>query len=143
VARRIFKYSSASVNPTEAFPTRRKTLTPYLALNLVNGPRSFSCYGLVDSGADDCIFPASFGEQLGLELQSGRQYSFGGVGSESQEAYFFEIEMEVVGVGRCTISAGFSRSLDRRGHALLGQNGFFEQFSVRFDHKKAIFTVYS
>jgi hypothetical protein len=143
VARREFRYSSASVNPTDAFPARRTTLRPYLALNLLNGSRLFSCYGLIDSGADDCIFPASFARQLGFELLSGRRYPFGGVGSQGQEAYFFEIEMEIVNIGRRMVSVGFTTSLDQRGHGLLGQNGFFDRFSVRFDHKKGTFTVYS
>lgn len=83
-----------------------------------------------------------FAQRLGLEFQSGRRYAFGGVGSSGQEAYFLDVDLEVVGVGMHALSLGFSTSLDRRGHGLLGQNGFFERFSVRFDHKKGTFTIF-
>ena len=96
--RRVFKYSTASVNPTPAFPARRTTLRPFLAVNLLSGPRSFSCYALIDSGADDCIYPATFAQRLGLEFRSGRRYAFGGVGSSGQEAFFLNIDLEIVGV---------------------------------------------
>jgi hypothetical protein len=142
VPRSVFKYTTANVNPTAAFPARRVTLRPYLALNLLTGSRSFSCYALIDSGADDCIFPAMFVQRLGLEFHSGRRYSFGGVGSSGQEAYFLDVDVDIVGVAMHTLSVGFSTSLDGRGHGLLGQNGFFERFSVRFDHKKGTFTIF-
>jgi hypothetical protein len=112
-------------------------------LNLHSGQRSFSCYGLIDSGADDCIFPATFAGQLGFDFRLGRRYPFGGVGSRGHEAYFFDVQMEIIGVGTHTVSTGFTPALDLRGHGLLGQNGFFERFSVRFDHKKGTFIVYS
>jgi hypothetical protein len=64
------------------------------------------------------------------------------VGSSGQEAYFHKVDLEIIGLAVQSLSVGFSTSLDGRGHGLLGQNGFFERFSVRFDHKKGTFTVF-
>ena len=75
-------------------------------------------------------------------FRSGRRYAFGGVGSSGQEAYFHKVDLEIVGLAVQSLSVGFSTSLDGRGHGLLGQNGFFERFSVRFDHKKGTFTIF-
>lgn len=141
--RHVFRYTTVDVRPTDAFPLRTSTVRPYLALNLFKGPSFFSTYGLIDSGADDCIFPASFAGLLGLNFRSGRRYPFGGVGVANNEAYFFDLEMEIIGVAVHDLAVGFTTALDGRGHGLLGQNGFFERFSVRFDHIKKTFAVYS
>ncbi|MGH9742738.1 MAG: hypothetical protein ACRD51_10340 [Candidatus Acidiferrum sp.] len=115
----------------------------YLAVSLFNGHASFPCYGLIDSGADDCIFPASFARYLGFELASGKTYRFGGVASLGQEAYFFDLEMVIAGIIPHKLAVGFTTSLDQRGHGLLGQNGFFDRFAIRFDHRKRSFSIYT
>ena len=74
MARYVLKYRAIAVNPNAAFPARLATLRPYVAINLFNGTRSFRSYALIDSGADDCIFPASFAAQLGLNYLNGRLY---------------------------------------------------------------------
>jgi hypothetical protein len=42
-------------------------LRPVLMLTLMNGPNRLSCYAIIDSGADHCVFPRSFMQPLGLD----------------------------------------------------------------------------
>jgi hypothetical protein len=138
----VFSYSHIPISTSPAFPDRRSTPRPYLALNLINGTRQFKCYALIDSGADDCIFPASFAVQLGLQIPSGRRYPYGGAGDGTQQAYFFDLEMEIVAVSKLTVPIGFSAALDKFGHGLLGQNGFFNQVDVGFNLAAGTFVLH-
>ena len=112
-------------------------------MKLLNGSAALACYALVDSGADECIFPASFAAQLGLNYLSGRHYPFGGVGKKDQEAYFFDVEMDIVGIVKYRQAIGFTASLEQNGHGLLGQNGFFDRFSLGFHHPRGVFAIYT
>lgn len=39
------------------------------------------------------------------------------------------------------ILAGFTEGLDAQGIGLLGQSGFFDQYSVLFDQARGVFTI--
>ncbi|MGB8673915.1 MAG: hypothetical protein WCD27_06135 [Candidatus Acidiferrales bacterium] len=139
----VFRYNTDLVNPpTQAFPKRTITHRPRIAVVLAAGTVIFSCYALVDSGADDCIFPTSFGTQLGLNVPTGKQYPFGGAGGGAiQMAYFFDLQLAIPQVGKYSIPIGFTDALESVGLGLLGQNGFFDRFRVSFNLKKGIFTL--
>jgi hypothetical protein len=85
----------------------------------------------LDTGSDDCVFPASLAIPLGLNYKEGRTLNFGGVGKGAQVAYFFDLELEVEGFPKYRVPVGFTEALVRVG--ILGQNGFFDHFSVEFD----------
>jgi hypothetical protein len=78
------------------------------------------------------MFPSVFAAQIGLELTSGRPYRFSGAGSRGQLAYFFDLEVEIVGVLKYRMPIGFTQAMDASRVGLLGQNGFFDQFNVSF-----------
>jgi predicted aspartyl protease len=48
---------------------------PYLPVTIINPDtqRQIRVFGLVDTGADECAFPASFAPILGHNLQAGQQ----------------------------------------------------------------------
>lgn len=85
----------------------------------------------MDSGADDCLFHASVGRSLGIDVGSGRRKILGGIAG-SIEAYIHPIEIQVQDFDeRVAIEAGFTESdgVD----AILGQTGFFENFRICFE----------
>ena len=47
---------------------------PYLPLTILNPDtdKQMKVYGLIDTGADECAFPASFAPLLGHNLQAGQ-----------------------------------------------------------------------
>jgi len=117
--------------PNRAVPRKRWIKRPMLQVTLVNGTKRHQIVCLVDSGADECLFHASVGRSLGLDLQSGRYKKFDGIAG-SIEAYVHPIELQVQDVPeRVMIDAGFTES--DGVHAILGQAGFFENFKICFE----------
>lgn len=91
---------------------------------------------VIDSGADYCMFPAQFGERIGVPIREGKAQATAGIGDDI--GYFHTVKVfVVVGERRYFFDcyAGFMYSLDRIGIGLLGRHGFFELFeSVMFKH---------
>ncbi|OGX39693.1 MAG: hypothetical protein A3C53_05585 [Omnitrophica WOR_2 bacterium RIFCSPHIGHO2_02_FULL_68_15] len=98
---------------------------------LRRGSRRIRVISLLDSGADDCLFPASIGRLLGLPVEAGRKQPFMGAGAFSNLAYFHQV---TVGVTLENVplwfdlSVGFSTAMDIPKLGLLGRAGFFDRF---------------
>jgi hypothetical protein len=90
---------------------------------------------LIDSGADYCVFHAEIGEQIGLQIESGKRLAFFGSSGQEQSAFFHEIKLEVGG-HEISCFAGFSRELQSLPYGILGQEGFFDNFKIVFDYRK-------
>lgn len=90
---------------------------------------------LIDSGADYCIFHARVGEQLGLKIKDGRILKFFGTSGESQRAYFHKVTFKIGGHAH-TCQVGFSYDLDKLAYGILGQDGFFDKWTVKFEYQK-------
>jgi len=90
---------------------------------------------LVDSGADDCLFPLEVAHFLKLPLKRDATHRYGGIGSGTITATFGTVTLEV---GKWTIPlyAGFSDS--PTAVPILGQSGFFSQFEITFNRPQEI-----
>ena len=108
---------------------------PRIRIRLLYGSRFVELLALVDSGADDCIFPAEVAQDLGIPLDDERTMKYRGVGSGHITAYFADIVIDVGGT-RFPLYAGFSDAPSVV--PLLGQAGFFDRFEVRFNRPKEI-----
>jgi hypothetical protein len=122
-----------------AFPARKTTPRPVLPVVLANSGSELKVAAIIDSGADDIMFPASYAARIGLDLQRGAYYQFGGAGSAGQSAWFFEITLSVMAVISYQVAVGFTPALEPVGCGLLGQNGFFDKFKVDFDLASGLF----
>lgn len=102
---------------------------------------------LVDSGADDCIFPASIASSLGIEIPNERAYEFSGAAPGNQMAYFETVSIGLIDwetreeVRRFELYCGFSSALEQTGLGLLGQEGFFSRFRVTIDRAGGYFEI--
>ena len=80
------------------------------------------------------MFPAQFGEKIGIPIRQGKLQSATG----TDLAYFHAVVVyvEINGKGyKFNCYGGFMYSLDPIGLGLLGRHGFFELFeSVMFKH---------
>ena len=128
-------YRRFPAGPTEPFPSRTSVVRPVVPIALIHGSNRVRVFALIDSGADYCIFHAEIGEQIGLEIESGKSLSFSGISSAGQTAYFHNIELEVGG-HEFDCYAGFSRDIQDLPYGILGQVGFFDIFKVSFDYNK-------
>lgn len=90
---------------------------------------------LVDSGADDSIFPLEVANELALPVDPKNAHRYGGIGARSITAVFTHVKMEVGG-WTVPLYAGFSDAPSVV--PILGQGGFFDIFEVRFNRPKEV-----
>jgi len=128
-------YRKFPAEPCKAFPRRRSASRPVVPVSLINKDKRVRYLAIIDSGADFCIFHAELGAQIDLEVKSGTELTFFGIGGIQQTAYFHHIGMEVGGY-EFPCYAGFSYDLKSLPYGILGQVGFFNFFRVQFNYEK-------
>ncbi len=100
-----------------------------IALPARNSPRTKRFEAIIDSGASRCMFHASIGRFIGLDIEKGEIEETAGITGNAR-TYLHDIVLYIPG-GPLIIRAAFSEELPTAG--LLGMNGFFEHFKVTFD----------
>jgi hypothetical protein len=105
------------------------TVPVNIALPAKNSPRSKRFDAIIDSGASQCIFHASIGRAIGLEIEKGEKVSTNGIQGPAP-VYLHDISLYAPG-GIIFTRAGFSDELPIAG--LLGMEGFFQNFRITFD----------
>lgn len=112
----------------------RSILRPIIPVEVSVNGKKIRYAALIDSGADFCIFDGEIGEFLGLEIEKGPLLTFGGIqGMSVLKAYIHEVVLDVGGLSYKT-NVGFSRDISQNGVGILGQKGFFDVFSVKFEY---------
>lgn len=151
MARHSFPYLSFQMAPSDPFPNGQIVYRPWVLTRLtaLNGT-ALNCFSDVDSGADSCVFPASFAGALGLDTLQMKQHTTGGVGSTGNITHYAEITIEIGKFeqnGNWTFDpelkfkaySGFTSGLEDQGIGLLGECDFFQKYVVTFDHKSSLF----
>ncbi|MBI4522773.1 MAG: hypothetical protein HY695_03045 [Deltaproteobacteria bacterium] len=134
------------VPPSPAFPTRSFVDRPALVTNIEYRGKIFpiNFFSIIDSGADSCVFPASIGRHIGIDVQSGLAEATAGV-TGSDTAYYHLVKVWVSIQGKWysfDCYAGFMDGLDQLSTGLLGHHGFFNLCeSVSLDSKQKIVTL--
>lgn len=70
-----------------------------------------------------------------MDVKSGRQITFRGTSGSEQKAYFHEITFKIGGHFH-TAEIGFSYDMNSVPYGLLGQDGFFNKWIVKFEYQK-------
>ena len=130
-----FSYKRLDVVPCPAFPDTHNTLRPIIPVVLEYGGMKIDYEALVDSGADFCIFHSLVGDIIGIDVESGKEAGFGGVGGAGMRAYFHTVKV-YVGDYSYDLYCGFTRDIPADGYGILGQVGFFDHFKVNFDNRE-------
>lgn len=117
------------------FPDKKSALRPVIQIDFGGISRKFSYLVLIDSGADYCVFHAKVGELLGLDIKSGKLVTFYGTSGQPQIAYFHAVSFKIGGHDHIC-EAGFSYEMERLPYGLLGQDGFFNKWIVKFEYHK-------
>jgi hypothetical protein len=65
-----------------------------------------------------------------------KQFAGGIVEDERREYYVHNVTLKIGGWRHENVRVGFMPSLSKHGHGLLGQYGFFDLYSVKFDLPK-------
>jgi len=131
-----FRYRKFPVDSKNCpFPNKKSALRPVIQIDFETSSGNFGYLVLIDSGADYCIFHASVGEQLGIDIKSGKPLIFFGTSGDPQKAYFHEITFKIGGHLH-TCGVGFSYDMEKLAYGLLGQDGFFNKWVVKFEYQK-------
>jgi len=130
-----FEYKKLSLDRRSEF-FGNSVLKPIIPIRVSHQKNSLQYEALIDSGADFCIFDAEIGEALGLDVSAGKYEGFGGIQDRTGAvAYFHDVTLNIGGWDYKT-TVGFSYDIAKWGHGILGQKGFFDMFSIKFDYQK-------
>lgn len=90
---------------------------------------------LLDSGADKNLFPAQWGEAVGIKIKSGIEVIHFGIGNKDVKAYRHTVKL-YLGTYIFETEADFSYE---QAFPLLGREGFFKHFTRIIFHERKRF----
>ena len=113
---------------------------PYVKLQLCRGDVEFGVWGLVDSGATTSIFHAAFADMLGIDdIESGEKMQFESVSGAPLIGYCHNVTIKIGGHYFSHTPIAFARDVREAG--ILGQQGFFNRFRIKFAYSKLEFEL--
>jgi hypothetical protein len=122
--------------PGSAHPDRTAVLRPRIHVRLFHKNRFIDLLALVDSGADDCIFPLEVATELDLPLKKENTNQYAGIGSGHISAAFTHVRFAIPGEPSFPLYAGFSDAPSIV--PIFGQAGFFDRVDVTFKKQKGL-----
>ena len=131
-----FSYIKEPSIPGAAHDERASVLRPRIRVRLFHKNRFIELLALVDSGADDCLFPLEVATELNLPLNPKNANLYGGIGAGHISAVFTHVAFGVAGEVIFPLYAGFSDAPSVV--PILGQAGFFDRFEVKFNKPKEV-----
>ena len=113
---------------------------PYIQVKLTGSKDYRIGYALIDSGADRCLFNIEIAEKLGLDLVEAPEELFSGIEGGSLKVKLHKVKIQIVGMGEeIEVTAGFVKSSGVT--AILGQDGFFDNFRIKFERDHGIVEI--
>lgn len=128
-----FPYVKYLVTPESVKPAQY-ACRPVIPVKLSIGGTIIIFDGLIDSGADECTFPAWVLKTLGYDVYTGEKRIFKGIGG-SVLAYLHKTHLNING-HEFSANVYYSHEWDDMPFGLLGQAGFFSHFHVGFNYKE-------
>ncbi len=112
---------------------------PYLPITVINpaAGKHIKVFALIDTGADECAFPASFAPPLCHNLQSGLQRKIS-TGNGVTTAYGHTTRIEVEGFSTQEVLIDFMPNLNI---PLLGVRSFLGKFILTVDYPNKTFSL--
>ena len=97
---------------------------PFLQVFIRYGVSLRPVLALVDSGSSDCVFSASLGEVLGIDVSSGKPHQFHAFDLKEVRGFVHKVSLQVNGFPHwIEVEAVF---IESEVMPILGQQGFFE-----------------
>ena len=128
-----FPYLKYKVTPPAQKP-EQYVYRPVIPIKLFLDNKVVTFDALIDSGADECTFPAWIAKTLGHNIYKGKQKIFSGIGG-SVLAYLHKTFLKLNGI-EFVADVYYSHEWDDMPFGLLGQAGFFSHFDVHFNYKE-------
>lgn len=87
-----------------------------------------------------CLFNIALGKEIGLDLEKGEKENFSGIEGKQIIAYMHRIQLQIAGIDeKIELTAGFTNV--RGVFAILGQEGFFDTFRIKFERDHNIIEI--
>jgi predicted aspartyl protease len=120
------------IKTPQSDPRKKWISRPIIPVTLFGPKGDIRVDALIDSGADKCLFNAEIGREIGLEIEKGEKEIFSGIEGGKIIAYLHKIKLQIIGIDMTIeIEAGFTDALGVI--AILGQDGFFDAFKIKFE----------
>ncbi len=121
-------------------PKRQWISRPIITVTLFGSNGSVAVDALIDSGADKCLFNAALGREIGLDLNRGIKETFSGIEGGQIATYVHTIGLKISGMeNEIEINAGFAEA--GGVFAILGQEGFFDNYRIKFERDHNTFEI--
>ncbi|MDO8654846.1 MAG: aspartyl protease family protein [bacterium] len=104
------------------------------------GSRKFDA--LIDSGADISLFNTQVAELLGFDLSKAKSRNFLGISGGIKAHALEDIEIKIEGMDK-SIKIPVSFVASSSVGLLLGQEGFFDQYQIKFEKDHDTFEIVS
>jgi len=132
-----FPYVKLGLDDRSVVSGKMSVCRPIIPIKISNGLENIQYEALLDSGADTSIFDAEIGEILGLDVRSGGAWKFGGVQKTGRQSIAYAHTVTIIVGGKSyPTRVCFSYDISKSGYGILGQEGFFDLFSIKFDLTK-------
>lgn len=128
-----FPYLKYIITPPTQKPAKY-VYRPVIPIKLFLDNRLITFDSLVDSGADECTFPAWIAKTLGDNVYKGKQKIFSGIGG-SVLAYLHKTHL-ILNEIELVADVYYSHEWDDMPFGLLGQAGFFSDFEICFNYRE-------
>jgi hypothetical protein len=136
-----FPYLQHFLVPTPAFPNGHPVNRAIVGARLRKGElNSTPFFGIVDTGADYCMFPSELLVELGIDRSTLPTTTATGFAHDN-DVRFAYVDLEVPPLGVHTIYAGFADNLNGKEYGMLGHMGFLNRFTLRFDPRNLKFEL--
>ncbi len=138
--KKILKFSYTKIPVSDIYGKKiGEAYRPIAPLTLYHGAKKISVLALVDTGADECLFPGEFATILGHNLTKGKPRTFTGIGG-AITAYLHQTDIRL-GSHKARINIYYSDDWNKLGFGLLGQNGFLIKFDALFSRRDKEFSL--
>lgn len=130
--------------PYSKIPSIKKSGGPNLrpmAVTILHGPKgSWEGPALIDSGADLSIFDLRIANSLGLDLSLATTVSLGGIGKGNLRVLIVNVTLQIRGLEK-KVRIPLGLVVSPTTPNLLGQEGFFDNFVIKFDRAHDIIEI--
>jgi len=111
----------------------------YLPLIVANSKtkKSFSTYGIIDTGADECAFPPDIAKELGLNLKEGKLKVIN-TGNGRFVAYSHKVSIDIQGFRLNNVVIDFLPNLHI---PLIGVKSFLSKFILTINYPQKKFSL--
>lgn len=112
---------------------------PYLPITIINPDtdKRLKVFALIDTGADECAFPAAFAPLIRHNLQAGQQKKIS-TGNGVTLAYGHTTRIEIEGFATQDVMIDFMPNLNI---PLLGVKSFLSNFVLTVDYPNKLFSL--